>query len=81
MMKTIDDDPVAKRAMQMAQEEFDDNLKQKIIARMKAENAKDLSDAEIDRTLSGCVAPWLGGRAKMFRDCNFMTVSDLDINV
>lgn len=77
-MKNTDKE-ILQRVKQMAMEQFDEDTKQSILAKMRVENAKDLSDSEIDRTLSGCVAPWLTKRAKMYRDCDFMNEADLKI--
>jgi hypothetical protein len=54
------------------------NLKEKIIGKLKAENAINLSDAEIERCLSGCVAPWICKKAKLFRNTKFITEKDIN---
>ncbi len=44
---------------------------QAITGRMAAEDARDWSDAELERCLSGCVAgPRLVALARIVRDCN-----------
>lgn len=53
----------------MGRNQFNPDLKHTIIGKMAVENTTDLSDAEIDRILSPCVAVWLPQIAKMFRDC------------
>jgi L-amino acid N-acyltransferase YncA len=55
------------------------NLKEKIIGKLKAENAINLSDAEIERCLSGCVAPWICKKAKLFRNTKFIKTSKMKL--
>ena len=63
----------------MSQGQFSDDLKEKILCRLRAKNALDLSDAEIDRCLSGYVAPWLPGVTKKYRDCDFLSSDELKV--
>lgn len=49
-----------------------------LLSRMRVEEAADLSDAEIVRTLSGCVAGRrLVEAAKWLRDSGLITAADL----
>jgi len=48
-------------------------MKSKLISRLLAENIKDLSDAELQRTLEGCCHPGLIGIAKGMRDAGELT--------
>lgn len=49
-----------------------------VLSKLRAENARDLSDDEIERCLSGCVAPnKMKAWAKEFRDLKILTDGDL----
>ncbi len=66
----------AAHAMSMAK--FQPELKASIIAKMRAEGAKDLSDGEIERCLGRTVMPTKTTRlAHLYRDCGYMTDTDL----
>ena len=49
------------------------DLKQAIIALLRAEHATDLSDAEIARCTEYCASGLIGERTKMFCDMDFLT--------
>ena len=53
------------------------SLIDKILGKLKAERAKDLSDLEITRCLSGCVDKRLVEKTKSFRDTNLISVENL----
>lgn len=57
----------------------DTDIKNKIIARLVAEDARDLSDAELERCLDPCVAAWLTKIAKRLRDTDVLTLRELQL--
>lgn len=62
----------------MAMDQFQPDLKARIIGKMRAEAAIDLSDGEIERCMGRTVMPTKMTRlAYLYRDCGYMTVADL----
>lgn len=58
-------------------EEYEENLKNAILGKLVAENAADMSDAEIDRCLAG-VGENMRIKAKAIRDSGFMTIREFN---
>lgn len=71
-------DQVAQAAMALGLNQFQEELKLKILSKMVEMGAASLSDEEIDRCLSETIQPIRLPRiAKMYRDCGFMTAAEL----
>lgn len=56
---------------------FSKKIKGAIISKMLAENAANISDGEIDRCLSDCVAAWLPKVAKQYRDAGYILPNEV----
>lgn len=67
-------DSIPKRVAQMSDAQFTPELRGRILCRLAAECAVDLSDSELERCLAPCVSGTMLVRvAKMYRDCGYMT--------